>query len=62
MPRKPNYRFERAERDRAKAVKKAERLKAKREKAADRKAGITRVDADADTDADSGVEHSAGQE
>lgn len=34
MPRKPNYRFERAERDRAKAAKKAERLKAKAEKSA----------------------------
>ncbi len=29
MPRKPNYRFERSERDKAKAAKKAERLKAK---------------------------------
>jgi hypothetical protein len=33
MPRKPNYRFERAERDRVKAAKKAERLKAKKERA-----------------------------
>ncbi|MFO1127079.1 MAG: hypothetical protein U1E66_01365 [Rhodospirillales bacterium] len=33
MPRKPNYRFERAERDRAKAAKKAERLKARKERA-----------------------------
>jgi hypothetical protein len=33
MPRKPNYKFERLERDRAKAAKKAERLKAKQEKA-----------------------------
>jgi hypothetical protein len=33
MPRKPNYRFERAERDRAKAAKKAERQKAKKERA-----------------------------
>ncbi|MHA1189813.1 MAG: hypothetical protein ACTSSQ_05045 [Alphaproteobacteria bacterium] len=32
MPRKPNYRFERSERDKAKALKKAERLKAKSEK------------------------------
>jgi hypothetical protein len=32
MPRKPNYRFERSERDRAKAAKKAERLQAKAEK------------------------------
>ena len=29
MPRKPNYKFERFERDRAKAVKKAARLQAK---------------------------------
>lgn len=34
MARKPNYRFDRLERDRAKAAKKAERLKAKEEKTA----------------------------
>lgn len=34
MPRKPNYRFERSERDRAKAAKKAERLQAKADKSA----------------------------
>ena len=33
MPRKPNYRFERSERTRLKAAKKAERLAAKQEKA-----------------------------
>ena len=33
MPRKPNYRFERQQRDRAKAAKKAEKAKAKAEKA-----------------------------
>ena len=33
MPRKPNYKFERMERDRAKALKKASRLEAKKEKA-----------------------------
>lgn len=33
MPRKPNYRFERFERERQKAEKKAERLAAKQEKA-----------------------------
>jgi hypothetical protein len=33
MPRKPNYRFERQERDRIKAAKKAARQEAKREKA-----------------------------
>lgn len=31
MPRKPNYKFERMERDRAKAAKKAARAKAKEE-------------------------------
>ena len=40
MPRTPNYRFERSEREKAKAAKKAERLKAKAEKAAARKAGL----------------------
>ncbi len=33
MPRKPNYKFERMERDRAKTAKKAERLKMKQERA-----------------------------
>ena len=37
MPRKPNYKFERHERDRAKAAKKAERLKMKQERAAQKK-------------------------
>lgn len=32
MPRKPNYRFERSERDRQKAAKKAARLAAKQAK------------------------------
>ena len=32
MPRKPNYKFERLERDRAKAKKKAERLRLKTER------------------------------
>lgn len=36
MPRKPNYKFERMERDRAKAKKKAERQRAK----ADRKEAL----------------------
>ena len=35
MGRKPNYRFERAERDRQKAAKKAERLKARQERSGD---------------------------
>ncbi len=39
MPRKPNYKFERMERDRAKAAKKAARLEAKKEKAALKKDG-----------------------
>ena len=33
MPRKPNYRFERSERERQKAAKKAARLAAKQERA-----------------------------
>lgn len=37
MPRKPNYKFERMERERAKAQKKAARLEAKRQKAEERK-------------------------
>ena len=40
MPRKPNYKFERMERDRAKAAKKAERLKLKQERAEQRKAEL----------------------
>jgi hypothetical protein len=32
MARKPNYRFDRLEKDRAKAAKKAERLKARQER------------------------------
>ncbi len=46
MPRKPNYRFERAERERAKAKKKAERLQAK----ADRK-NAQKAAAEGDDDA-----------
>ena len=38
MPRKPNYRFERSQREKNKALKKAERLKARAEKTAARKA------------------------
>ena len=36
MAREPNYRFDRMEKDRAKAAKKAERLKARQERAAKR--------------------------
>lgn len=39
MPRKPNYKFDRMERDRAKAAKKAARLKAKVDKAEAKKTG-----------------------
>jgi hypothetical protein len=45
MPRKPNYRLERAERDRVKKAKKEEKIKLQQERAALRKAG------DADDDA-----------
>lgn len=38
MPRKPNYRFERNERAKSKAEKKAERLEAKARKSDERKA------------------------
>jgi len=38
MPRKPNYKFERMERERIKAEKKAARAKAKAEKAEARRA------------------------
>ena len=38
MPRKPNYRFERSLREKNKALKKAERLKARAEKTAARRA------------------------
>ncbi len=37
MARRPNYKFERLERDRAKALKKAARLKAKQDKAEQKK-------------------------
>jgi hypothetical protein len=36
MPRKPNYRFERSERDRAKDSKKEEKLKRRRERLSER--------------------------
>ncbi len=39
MPRKPNYRSERFERDRKKAAKKEARVKAKQERASTRQAG-----------------------
>jgi hypothetical protein len=44
MPRKPNYRLERAERDRAKKAKKEEKIKQQQERAASRR-GDDDVDA-----------------
>jgi hypothetical protein len=38
MPRKPNYNFERSQREKSKAAKKAERLRLKAEKSAAKKA------------------------
>ncbi|MCZ6604252.1 MAG: hypothetical protein O7A03_03820 [Alphaproteobacteria bacterium] len=52
MPRKPNYKFERFERDRAKAEKKAARLQAK----ADRRTSKTSQDGTIAGDADQAVE------
>ena len=49
MPRKPNYKFERIERERAKAAKKAARLEAKREKAAQKKDPDAPADASDET-------------
>lgn len=46
MPRKPNYNFERSEREKAKAAKKAERLRLKAEKSDARKAGKEDTDTD----------------
>lgn len=44
MPRKPNYRFDRQEKDRAKAAKKAERLKAKQDRSNNRQ--VSNADGD----------------
>ncbi len=52
MARKPNYKFERMERERAKSARKAARLEAKKEKAEKRKAGIDGLDLAMDDDAD----------
>jgi hypothetical protein len=41
MPRKPNYRFERAERNRAKEAKKEEKLKRQQQRASARPADET---------------------
>lgn len=40
MARKPNYDFERREREKARAAKKAERSRAKKEKSDQRKEGV----------------------
>lgn len=49
MPRKPNYKFARQERERAKAKKKADRLKAKAEQKAQKAApDSSKPEADAD--------------
>ena len=53
MARKPNYKFERAERERQKAAKKAARAKAKAERLEDSK-----VPADGEPPADAAVEPS----
>ena len=41
MPRRPNYRFERNERNRAKEAKREEKLKRQQERAAERAPGET---------------------
>ena len=48
MPRKPNYRFERSQRAKNKAEKKAARLDAKAKKSAERKDESVGVEADLD--------------
>lgn len=54
MPRKPNYKFEKIERERQKAAKKAARLEAKREQAAEKKT--------VDGDGSDGASESSGEE
>jgi len=46
MPRKPNYRFERQERERVKAAKKAARQEAKRKKTDERRQANVEPDAE----------------
>lgn len=46
MPRKPNYNFERSQREKNKAAKKAERLRLKAERAEARKAGNSEAGAE----------------
>ena len=58
MARKPNYNFERLERERAKAAKKAARLEAKREKA--EKKSISNVEPGSNEPAHAGSGSSRG--
>jgi hypothetical protein len=60
MARKPNYRFDRMEKDRAKAAKKAERLKAKQERSTKGKQSTDGVPEDGDV-AVEGAEVEAGE-
>ena len=53
MGRKPNYKFERLERERAKAAKKAARLEARKERAAKKKTGPSELEPDEDPDSGS---------
>ena len=48
LPRKPNYKFERFERDRAKAVKKAARLQAKADRRTSKPGDADALDVGAD--------------
>jgi hypothetical protein len=62
MPRKPNYRIERAERDRAKKAKKDEKIKQQQERAALRKAGSGDEDGpEADAEVNPEAENGEGQ-
>jgi hypothetical protein len=56
MARKPNYRFDRLEKDRAKAAKKAERLKAKQERSAKAKQPAEGEGLDEAAEAEAGAE------
>ncbi len=62
MPRKPNYRFERMEKDRVKAQKKAERLKAKQERAASRQSTDGEGPAENAADGDGGSDTAASDD
>ena len=56
MGRTPNYRFDRMQRDKAKAEKKAEKAAARAKKAEEDKLAGLPVDTTSDSDADSGPE------